>query len=88
MFTQLSCKHARFHEKVTMDVVRLKELGRAQMVMKVKVWCADCGLPFVVHAPRGFSTSAPTQSEDGSVLVVPVDYPATPEPDDPSFNVH
>lgn len=87
-FSQQGCKHAKFSTKVTMEVVQLKELGAHQMVMKVKVWCAACGLPFVVHAPRGFSTQAPTQDNDGTELRVPVDYPEPPEVPVPIFSLH
>jgi len=87
-FTQQECKHTRFSEKVTMDIVKLKELNATQMVMKVQVWCAECGLPFVLHAPHGFSTACPTQSNDGTVLVVPLDYPEAPVVPIPSIDLH
>lgn len=58
-----------------MDIVKLKEVGATQMVMKVECRCHECGLPFVFHAPHGFSTIHPTQNNDGTELRIPMDYP-------------
>lgn len=58
-----------------MDIVKLKEVNATQMVMKVEIRCHQCGLPFVFHAPHGFSTIHPTQNNDGTELRVPIDYP-------------
>ena len=58
-----------------MDVVDMKEIGAKQLIMKVQVWCAACGRPFVLHAKHGYSTYEPSQNNDGTELRVPIEYP-------------
>lgn len=71
-----------------MDIVRLKEIGASQMIVKIELHCHECGLPFVFHAPHGFSTIHPTQNNDGTELRVPVEFPDPLEVPTPAKNIH
>lgn len=71
-----------------MDIVKLKEIGATQMVMKIQCRCHVCGLPFVFHAPHGFSTIHPTQNNEGTELRIPISYPDPLDVPSPAKTFH
>ncbi len=73
----MACQHTHFEHEVRFKWVSAKELEVRQLVVILRLKCSKCGMKYKFPGAHGFSTDAPTTSDDGTELRVPVE--ALPE---------
>lgn len=67
----MNCEHTRSHH-ADVKVCNLRDSGR--QLAEVRVWCADCGMPFrFLDLPGGFSFSQATASLVGEEARLPIE---------------
>ena len=71
----MACSHAKYTTEAKMVSVAVTSLNIKQLVLRVKVTCANCKRNFVFKGDTGFSTVQALASPSGFELRAPMDYP-------------
>lgn len=71
------CKHSTFHHEMKLNWldVRVGASMSKDLVLVLKITCAECKQPFVFKGDAGWSTSGPTTSLGGTELRAPMLHP-------------